>query len=439
MRNSVSTVKYKKFVDEAVFQLLSAGAIQLVRQCPKVVSPLGVVTKINSDKLRLIVNMRYVNKALVIPKFKMETLSSLEDLSKPFDFMVSFDLKLGFWHIPLAADAQPWVGFQWPDEQANLRYFQFRRLPFGLAIAPWAFTKIMRQLVSRWRGMNIRVLPYLDDFLFMASTSSEASALAEFIQTEFRTLGLDVNYEKSVVNPTQRIEQLGMMVDTVRGVFEVPARRWDNLQVSIRILLSTKRHRVPVRQLASCVGKIISMKIALGPVVQLYTRYLYQVVESAPSWFSFVPVSPLAIEELEFWQDFNINAFFQPIWPPSNPICVQIASDASATAWGGLILSSSYRPLPSVTSAHEFFNSWERSQSSTLRELLGVLGTIQAFLPWCRDAVVFCQTDCQNVIPVSRKGSSKESLNAVAKRLFWFCIQHNVVLRLNWAPKDSNQ
>ena len=64
--------------------------------------------------------------------------------------------------------------------------------------------------------MNIRVLPYLDDFLFMASTSSKASAMAEFIMTEFRTLGLEVNYAKSVVNPTQRIEQLGMVVDTVK-------------------------------------------------------------------------------------------------------------------------------------------------------------------------------------------------------------------------------
>ena len=91
----------------------------------------------------------------------------------------------------------------------------------------------------------------------MASTSFEASALAGFILTEFKTLGMDVNYEKSVVNPTQRTEQLGMIADSIKGVFEVPIRRWDNLQVYIRNLLSAKRKRVPVRQLASCVGKII--------------------------------------------------------------------------------------------------------------------------------------------------------------------------------------
>ena len=53
--------------------------------------------------------------------------------------------------------------------------------------------------------MIIRVLPYLDDFMFMASASSEASTMSDFILTEFRTLGMDVNYEKSVVDPTQRI------------------------------------------------------------------------------------------------------------------------------------------------------------------------------------------------------------------------------------------
>ena len=43
--------------------------------------------------------------------------------------------------------------------------------------------------------MSIRVLPYLDDFLFLAPTISEASALAEFITKEFWSLDLDVDLE----------------------------------------------------------------------------------------------------------------------------------------------------------------------------------------------------------------------------------------------------
>ena len=51
------------------------------------------------------------------------------------------------------------------------------------------------------------------------------------------------------------------------------------------------------------------MKIALGPVVQLYTRYMYQVVESAPSWFYYVSATSMAIEDLEFWRNFHVSSF----------------------------------------------------------------------------------------------------------------------------------
>ncbi len=43
----------------------------------------------------------------------MESLSSLSELLKANDYMVSFDLKSGFWHIPLALEAQQYVAFSW--------------------------------------------------------------------------------------------------------------------------------------------------------------------------------------------------------------------------------------------------------------------------------------------------------------------------------------
>ena len=77
MRNSRSAYALRTFVDEAVAELLVAKAIRQVYRTPAVVSPLGVVPKIGSNKFRLIVNLRYVNKAMVIPRFRMESLSEL--------------------------------------------------------------------------------------------------------------------------------------------------------------------------------------------------------------------------------------------------------------------------------------------------------------------------------------------------------------------------
>ena len=107
MRNARSALEHSDFIDAALAELLETGVVRLSPERPTVVSPLGVVPKPNSkDKLRLIVNMRYVNQAIVVPKFRMESLSSLSELLRAQDFMVSFDLKSGFWHIPLAPEAQ---------------------------------------------------------------------------------------------------------------------------------------------------------------------------------------------------------------------------------------------------------------------------------------------------------------------------------------------
>ncbi len=106
LRNSRPALEHSSFVDLALAELLAACAVRHTSARPPVVNPLGVVPKPNSkDKFRLIVNMRYVNQAIVGPKFIMETLSSLADLLKSQDYMISFDLKSGFRHIPLAPKA----------------------------------------------------------------------------------------------------------------------------------------------------------------------------------------------------------------------------------------------------------------------------------------------------------------------------------------------
>ncbi len=66
MRNSNSSLDNQEFVTKAVAEMLEAGAVSVLPSgvIPTMVSPLGVVPKPNSKKLRLIVNMRYVNENL---------------------------------------------------------------------------------------------------------------------------------------------------------------------------------------------------------------------------------------------------------------------------------------------------------------------------------------------------------------------------------------
>ena len=102
------------------------------------------------------------------------------------------------------------------------------------------------------------------------------------------------------------------------------------------------------------------MKVALGPVVHLYTRFLYEAISQAPGWSCWVTVSQAALEELSFWAATPRTLFRGPKWPPSRSVRIDMATDASDGAWGGVLLGVSNQQMPSQTWAHEFFTREEQ-------------------------------------------------------------------------------
>ena len=117
--------------------------------------------------------------------------------------------------------------------------------------------------------------------------------------------------------------------------------------------------------IASLVGKIISMSLALGPVARFMTRALYSVLETRSAWCEFLAVPNEAREELLFWVDCLQEYNSQPIWhSPSALRCVY--SDASDTGYGG------YTVEHGMHIAYCSRLPDEAKQSSTWRELVAV-------------------------------------------------------------------
>ena len=59
--------------------------------------------------------------------------------------------------------------------------------------------------------------------------------------------------------------------------------------------------RLQAKILASVIGKIVSMAIAIGPVTRLMTRNLYAVLNSRQAWCEDLELSVEAKSELQFW------------------------------------------------------------------------------------------------------------------------------------------
>ena len=106
----------------------------------------------------------------------------------------------------------------------------------------------------------------------------------------------------------------------------------------IRLLDSRVVSSIPVGVVASVVGQIMSMSLALGPVARLRTRAMYAVINSCTSWSAYVRLTEESMLELEFWQENVAVLNTQPIW--FKPGATQVIySDASDSGYGGYSFS----------------------------------------------------------------------------------------------------
>ena len=119
--------------------------------------------------------------------------------------------------------------------------------------------------------------------------------------------------------------------------------------------------RLPVRELASIVGKIISMGLAIGPVSRFLTRSIYSLLETRDTWYDLLEISADAHRELEFWKACLAEYSSQPIWQVPSAVRV-VYSDASESGYGGYIVEHG-----GCVSYGQWTES-EAGQSSTWRE-----------------------------------------------------------------------
>ncbi|KAI2653798.1 hypothetical protein H4Q32_014146 [Labeo rohita] len=90
--------------------------------------------------------------------------------------------------------------------------YQYRVIPFGLALSPRTFTKCVDAALAPLRLRGIRILNYIDDWLILAQ--SEHMAVQHRDVEHMKELGLRLNARKSVLSPLQRTTYLGMVWDS---------------------------------------------------------------------------------------------------------------------------------------------------------------------------------------------------------------------------------
>ena len=236
----------------------------------------------------------------------------------------------------------------------------FRVLPFGLSSACHVFTKLLRPLVCRWRSKGIRAIMYIDDGIVVSKIESECCEHRDTVVSDLERVSFFLNLNKCCLEPCQTGKWLGFIVNLSEGKFLVPAHKLDKFKASVTSILQYSR--VPVRILASVVGQIISMSIALGPITRLRTRALYIPLNSRSTWTDRCYLPAEACEELKFWQSNVQFLNGRPIWFSSGTMRIEY-SDASSTGYDGYVVELGNEVV------HGQWSVAEAKHSSTWREL----------------------------------------------------------------------
>ena len=238
-------------LDREVRLLLDKGALEEAPLTPGFYSHLFVVPKATGG-FRPILDLSHLNRYVITTRFRMETVRTVMSAIRSHDWMTAIDLKDAYFQVPVHPDSRRFLRFVWKG-----LHYQFKVLCFGLSTAPQVFSRMMGPVsaVSHQRG--IRLLRYLDDWLLLSRSREGALEATEFLLDLCASLGIQINWDKSSLVPSQSRTYLGMEIwSTLLKVF--PTReRLGNLCRQVESFLSV--HSPPARDWLILLGHMSSL------------------------------------------------------------------------------------------------------------------------------------------------------------------------------------
>ena len=134
--------------------LLEEGIIEPINAAPWI-SNLVVAQK-KSGGLRVCVDLRQVNKAVIPDKYPLPTAEELTSLFHGSTVFTKLDLRQGYLQVPLHPASRDLTAFV-----THAGVFRYTRMPFGLSSAPSCFQKVMSTILAGVPGTAV----YLDDIV----------------------------------------------------------------------------------------------------------------------------------------------------------------------------------------------------------------------------------------------------------------------------------
>ena len=214
-----------------------------------------------------------------------------------------------FWS-KISQDHQTFLGFcQGSADSNNEVFYVFTILPFGLSLAPYIFTKLLKPLETlekHWRIQGTCIAVFLDDGWAIIEDKEGCLVKAQSVRQDLNSAGFVINEEKPVWEPSQVLHWLGITWNSLLGTLKIVDRRITKITSTIDHI-SEADFKISARELAYCTGQIISTAPEVGNIGRIMTRHCVMSTLCVDKWDSVFCLDDYCREELNFWKDNLIN------------------------------------------------------------------------------------------------------------------------------------
>ena len=347
-------------------------------------------------------------------------------------FMAKADIKSAFRNIPMARADLHLLGIKFKG-----KYFVDTCLPFGASISCAIFESVASLIhwITEQRTHH-EFTHYLDDFFTAHFLKFFCHNLLQSFQEVCEEIQMPLAPEKLVL-PCQSIQFLGLGMDSLLMIIQVPKDKQLNILIIVKQVLLDRKSTV--RNLQSLAGKFNFISKAI-PYSRSFIRSLYDATKQRPQHHR-IDITGTLLKDLRLWNKI-LTQF--PGWAPiildsdrfQNPIIVYTdAAKHKDLGWG------SYETNGRWSQGQwniDFLNTFD--PSIDFLELYAIVVSVFHFAKESRNRSIICYSDNTPAVQAINKFSSpSHQLMLLIRPLALLCMNFNVTVKAKYIPGPLNK
>ncbi len=441
--NSPSVALHSGAVRERLAEYMEWGAVCLLPSAPARIQPLLVIIKLGR-KPRLCIDLsRNLNEYLVVPQLSYSSVTHAVQLSYPGCWYCKLDLSNCYLSFHLHSSAIEHFAFAFEG-----KYYCFVRMPFGLSSAPYICTELLSVVAHSLTQRGIVLVRYLDDFLLISPSESQAARDLIVAQSVFRHYGLVVNPAKTE-GPAQCLSFLGVLIDSVRCTLSVTADRMLELLQLLSGFRADGKRSASAHELLSLVGKL-SFAAACLPGARPFMRRMLDLVPHGKSQRRRVDLSSSFHSDVLYWSTRLPSWNGRCSWIVPAPLV--LVTDASTEGFGfhlhslppgfdAASLPESLRPGSGVlgvwSACHQPLVATHRQIQ--FAEMFAALAAVLVYSPFVRNcSVLLLMDNSSDVGAINRQSSRSKTVCLLVRALFDLSYRCHFAVRARHIAGSSN-